>query len=259
MSSTSGTDSYNSKLPAGYKQTYVDSMGNTVTNVGSKGSIGTNGNISLSGSVSIGGNASAQGTITAGAGMVVGTSTSGAAHVNLPDVACPSGGFTPSVPSGAGITYNAATGALSVSGGKNITLPYPAGGAYHFSSVTLSGGSTLTLSAGAQHVDFFIDKTLTVSGGGLVNTSALPTTMTIWGCGADTTAWAISGGSGAYFALYAPNHKVTISGAGDVYGAIVADMDVESGGSHVHYDAALAQQTTAGGKYAVVPGTWRER
>jgi len=154
MSSTSGTDSYNSKLAAYDPAT-----------AGSKGSVGTNGNISLSGSVTIKGNASAQGTITAGAGMVSGTSTSGAAHVTLPDVACPSGGFTPSVPSGAGISYNAATGVLSVSGGKNITLTYPAGGAYHFSSISLSGGSTLTMSGGGQHVDIYVDQTLSVSGG----------------------------------------------------------------------------------------------
>ncbi len=247
MSSTSGTDSYNSKLAAYNAAT-----------AGSNGSIGTNGNITLSGSVTIKGDASAGGTVTAGAGMVSGTTHSAAALRTLPDIICPLG-FTSSVPAGAGITYNAATGALSVSGGHNITLTYPAGGAYHFSSISLSGGSTLTMGGGGQHIDIYVDQTLSVSGGGIVNPTALPTTLTILACGANTNAWTVSGGSGAYFALYAPNHQVTVSGAGDIYGAIVADVDVESGGSHVHYDQALALQTTPGGKYAAVPGTWRER
>src|SRR5438046_2145719 len=57
---------------------------------------------------------------------------------SMPVVTCPTGGYTPSVPQGSGITYNPATGVLKVSS-TNLTLPAPPN-QYYFHQVVLSGG-----------------------------------------------------------------------------------------------------------------------
>ena len=244
-----GTDAYDSSVAA------YDAA--TAT---SDADIGSNGNITLSGGT-IKGDAAAHGTVS-DPSLVTGTSTNGAALVTLADVSCPTisypsaGSFT----CGSGCTYNATTGALSVSGGHNVTLSYPTGGTYYFSSINLSGGSTLTMNTGGQHVDMYVSGQLTVSGGGVLNTGAKPTELNIIGCGTNTTDWTLSGGSGAYYGVYAPNHKVTISGGGDIWGSIIGNILVASGGSAVHYDKALARSVWGTDPtYRRQGGTWRER
>ena len=92
-----------------------------------------------------------------------------------------------------------------------------------------------------------------------MNLTGKATGLSIIGCGANNTPWVLSGGSGAYYALYAPNHNLTLSGSSDIWGATVADFDTESGGSHIHYDKALGRRPWLGNRYAMVPGTRRER
>jgi hypothetical protein len=171
-------------------------------------------------------------------------------------VGCPAGGYTPAadVPTGSGITYNAGTGDLTVSFGNILTLFGP--GPYYFHNVTLWGGSTLILNT-TSHIDIYISRKLDCSGGGIVNTSALPTNLSIWGCGADIEGWTLSGGSGAYLALYAPHHPITISGSGALYGSMMGASISSTGGSHIHYDEALTRQPGIG-KYMVVSRSWTE-
>jgi hypothetical protein len=239
--SSSGSDSYNSS-----------SGPYAVGTAHANGDVGSNGNVSTSGSTVIHGDASAGGTVS-NPGAVTGSSTSGAAPLSLPTVACPVGGYTPSVPAGAGITYNAVTGALSVSGGHNLTLPVPPT-SYYFGSVTLSGSSTLGFSSSTTHVDLYIGGALTVSGGGIMNTAALPTMLTIWGCGSNTSNWTISGGSSAYYAVWAPTHPLTLSGGSGFFGSFYGSAVTVSGGSQLHYDEALGGGTGAG----LITGSWTE-
>ena len=205
--------------------------------------------------------------------------TPGAAHVDMDSVSCPGG------PSGAytaasalplpcsGCSYAGSSGALSVSGGHNINLA--ATQDYYFNSLSLSGGSTVTVcryagplvggncptsGSPSPHVNIYIAQTLSASGGSIINPSSDSTKLTIIGCGANNTPWTLSGGSGAFYGLYAPNHNLTLSGASDIWGAIVADFDTESGGSHIHYDEALGR-TPWGltGRFYKIAGTWRMR
>ena len=68
-----------------------------------------------------------------------------------------------------------------------------------------------------------------------------------------------SGGSGAYLAIYAPNHPFEVSNAlGEMWGAVVADQFILTGGSKLHYDEALGRQPGRTGKYSVVAGSWTE-
>jgi hypothetical protein len=56
--------------------------------------------------------------------------------------------------------------------------------------------------------------------------------------------------------VYAPNHIVYETGAGDFYGAVVASIYYATGGGRFHYDAALARQPS--NKLAVRRGSWAQ-
>ena len=151
---------------------YNSGVGSYAATADSGGSVATNGSVSMSGGGTIiKGDATAQGMVSGGA--VTGTATNGAPPFPAqPIPACPVGGYTPAanVPSGSGISYNAGTGVLSVSGGKTITLTAPPS-TYYFSQVVLSGGSQL-INNGA--INIIID---TASGG--VSTPATTAAATI--------------------------------------------------------------------------------
>jgi hypothetical protein len=248
-------DTYMNLSGGGITDSYDSDIGSYGgSNVGSNGDVGSNGNVDLSGfGTQVRGDAAA-GTTVADSWRVTGTATNGAPLVNLPAMDCPSGGYTPWVPSGAGITYNSGTGDLSVTGGNNLTLSAP--GTYYFHDLSLWYYSTLTISAGG-HVDIFIAGQLDCTYGRIVNNSALPTNLSIWGCGTSTDGWSLSGGSGAYLALYAPHHQVTISGSGELYGSVIGRSVTSSSGSRFHFDEALARQPGIG-KYAIAPRSWTE-
>ena len=262
----SNTDSYDSEVgPYGG------------SNVSPNGDVGSNGNISLAAGCTVNGDATAGGTISGIAGCTItGTSTPDAPHVDLSSVDFPSGTYTASVPPGSPamlVSYNSTTGNLTVGPGATLTLPAPG----YFKDVSVTAGSTLTLSApGAYcfhdlsvlagsslriapggHVDIYVSRKLDMAAGSLANLSGLPTNVSIWGCGTDTTPWSISAGSGCALALYAPNHPVTVAAGGAVYGSIIGATISESAGCYFHYDEALARQP-GNGKYIVAPRSWTE-
>ncbi len=219
---------------------------------GSNGDIASNGNISLSSGFTVKGDATAHGTIT-GASGVTGTVTQNAPLMAAPPTPpCPTGGYTPAqyLPSGPGITYNASTGVLKVQGGGNLTLTAPPN-KYYFSSVDITGGSTITVNAGGKQVQIWIDKSLTLSGGGVLNTDAKAPLLGWWACGSNTSTWTISGGSNAYFSVYAPLHPLNLS-AGAIFGAVVG-ASVTATNFSFHFDDALVQVILPGYGVVVAP------
>jgi len=241
----SGTDGYDSRKGP-YNPLSPDSTG----------SVATNGSITMSGRpTQVMGDAAAQGTVAGG--TVTGVRTSNAAPFpHMPNLACPTGGYTPSVPPGRGISYDPATGVLHVDGRGNVTLSAPPT-QYYFSEVVLTGGSTLTVNSGGQHVDIYIEKKLDISGGGILNPSAQPTQLGLWACGIpNATQWTLTGGSGAYFSVYAPSHPVVMTGGSDLWGAVVGASYTGTGGSKLHYDEGLAQVPSK--LLNVVTGSWAQ-
>lgn len=237
----SSTDSYNSSV-APYNPAAADSGG----------SVSTNGNVNMSGSpTSINGDATARGTVS---GHVTGTVTSNALPFPAQEIkTCPSGGFTPaaSLPSGSGISYNATTGALSLSSGSIVTLPSPPS-VFYFSSISLTGGSQLYTSGPAT---IYISGAVDFTGGTVINSTAAPGNLALVSCGtASTDVWKLTGGSGAYFTVYAPNHPITISGSGDIYGALIGASYTSTGGSKLHFDEALLSTPT--NRRLVLTGSW---
>ncbi len=245
ISASGSTDSYNSSIgPYGG------------SNIGSNGNVLSNGDITLTGSSRVHGDATAGGA-QPDQSHVEGAALGGQPPFSLSGVTCPSGGYTPSVPSGSGISYDPSTGDLTVSGNKNnLTLSSP--GTYYFHTLKVQGGATLTISSGG-HVNIYISAELNASGGSLFNQSLSPTTLTIWGCGTDTSSWTFSGGdTRTALGIYAPKHPFTLSGGQEMYGALVVKSFTSSGGSIIHYDEALARMLPQNAKSAIVPGSWRE-
>jgi hypothetical protein len=250
VSGGSGTDSYDSALGA---------YGGA--NVGANGDIGSNGNIVLSKSTTkINGDAAAGGTFTLGGATVTGIVTTGVAATSVPNIDCLPG-FSPAsdIPSGSGITYNAATGDLEVS---KVNLTLTAAGPYKFHNLVIKGGGSLTLATGG-HVDIYVSQQLDGSGGSVLNPTGNPTNLTVYGCGTATstdklTGWNLSGTSSGFMAIYAPNHYFEVSGTGHYYGAMVAKDFVLTGGSQLHYDEALGRVSAPGSKYAILAGSWTE-
>lgn len=208
------------------------------------------------------GNATAVGTITIGEyGVVTGTTTEGATAIAPMDIIpCPAGGFTPAakVPSGPDISYNSVTGVVSVWNGATLTLTDTS---YFFSSIVLTGNAKLVF-PGNPRATVLLRDSLDAAAGVVTNVAAKATGLSFASCGTSATPayWALSsggwGGQPAYYSVYAPNHVVYETGAGDFHGAIVASIYYTSGGGKFHYDAALARQPS--NWLAVQRGSWAQ-
>jgi type II secretory pathway pseudopilin PulG len=206
------------------------------------------------------GSGTATGAIVFGTmGVITGAHTSGAAPPTVSDIlSCPAGGFTPSakVPAGPGVSYNSVTGVLTVSGGATLTLT---DSTYFFRSVVLTGNAKLAFPAGAAHVNVKIADSLNAAAGTIMNLAGKSTALSFESCGTSATPayWALSsGGTASFYSVYAPNHVVYETGAGDFYGAVVASIYYATGGGRFHYDAALARQPSR--KISIQKGTWAQ-
>jgi hypothetical protein len=119
---------------------------------------------------------------------------------------------------------------LGVSGGDNVTL---APGTYCFSSVTLSGNSTLTVS-GATTIN--MTGQWDTSGGSVANTSNNPNNLVVntsWSC-TGSSCIKITGGTGNYMKLNAPSADVVLSGGSTFNGSFIGrSVDISGGASIV--------------------------
>jgi hypothetical protein len=217
-----------------------------------------NGDMTVTGTT-VKGSATATGSITFGSGGVVTGATASAASALTPMdvIPCPAGGFTPTakVPTGPGINYNSTSGVVTVSGGATLNLTDTS---YFFSSIVLTGNSKLAF-PGTSRANVVLRDSLNAASGRIINSSANATSLSFASCGTSATPayWALSsGGTASFYSVYAPNHIVYETGAGDFYGAVVASIYYATGGGKFHYDAALARQSS--NKIAVQPGSWAQ-
>ncbi len=244
MSGNAGTDSFNSS-DGPYNAAHPDSLG----------TVATNGSITASGNVNIKGSATAAGSISSGS-YYTGTVTS---HVtplpNLATVNCPTSGFSPASEVSGG-SYNASTGVLSGSGNATITLS--GAQAFYFTSISLSGNAQLVVNTAGGHVDVYVAGQATISGNGASNTTGSAPMLNFSACGNPTSpaAWSFSGNAAATYTVYAPDRAVSMSGNGDLYGAIVAKTFTNSGNGKLHYDEALSN--LGGTQLYVLAGSWTE-
>src|SRR4029453_4129671 len=255
LSGGTTTDSFDSSV-SGY-------TGYNPLTAGSNGHVrSSNGDISLSGDgTQVKGNATAGGSGTVlvrGGATVTGTTTHGAPPLAFPPVDTSPCGSPPEYSASNGITggdYNPSTGALKASDGATVTL---APGTYCFSSVKLSGGSTLQVNDAVKiylDIKHSGDKSDFAAGssGGVVNTTRKAENLQIFSISSSQEI-KLSGGSQVYMAVYAPHSSIVFSGGSDFYGAVVGNTITDSGGTKVHYDVHLSSLGGAG----VVILAWRQ-
>ena len=106
-------------------------------------------------------------------------------------------------------------------------------------SVDISGKIHLTCNGS---LTIYLDGNVTASGSGIVNESAIPENLIIYGTSiiAGGQSISLSGSSALHAVVYTPNANVSISGGSSTHGAVVANQINMSGNSTFHYDEALS-------------------
>jgi len=137
-------------------------------------------------------------------------------------------------------TSSQSTSPLFITG--NATL-------YLSGNLTIQGSGYIYIQPGASLTIYVAGSTTTVSGSGVVNGNADATTFTYKGLSSNTRA-DFTGSSDFYGTVNAPQAAVTISGAANAYGAIIAKTATVSG--NFHYDAAV------GARNSLVATSWAE-
>jgi len=153
-------------------------------------------------------------------------------------------------------TYS--NGALNISTGAVGTgWVSMAPGNYCLASLVASGGSLIKIS---DLTVITSNGEVNMSGGSFANlTNDAQNLQIISTYGNDagethTNYFVLSGGSGAYMVAYAPYTKVTISGSGAIYGAVIGNTVEASGGSSIHYDECLGKPECATKLVVGIPG-----
>ena len=134
-------------------------------------------------------------------------------------------------------------GRIAVSGGATLTL---SAGTYTINSLALSGGSVLATPPSGQVIvnlaGVKVPQPVNMSGGTLQNLSGIPLNFQLIYGGSQSIV--LSGGTMAYGVIYAPEAGVKLSGGGEWFGAMTVKTLDNSGGTPLHYDRALIAPPT---------------
>jgi hypothetical protein len=179
---------------------------------------------------------------------------------------CPSGFATYCATSTNGATYTPPSASTVITLG-NVTMNAGAivhlnAGIYVINSLSQNGNAQIIVDSGPVVIQVAgVGQTtpVTINGNGLVNTTQSggfkPENLQISYAGTGTIK--MNGGSGTSALIYAPNADVTISGGGDLYGALVAKTLSDTGGAAIHYDRRLKNSTMTAGNYLMSAFTWK--
>src|SRR5688572_1800376 len=211
-----------------YRSNALMSANNSFT---AKGDIASNGDITLTGSSVVNGNAfPGVDRRVIGANHVTGYTTPLTAPLVYPPA---------EVGTAATINNNAAVPSAAIRNGvdidlgnqKAITLP---GGTYYFRNLAMGAGSQLNFSGPAT---VYLTGNLTLGGQAITN-GDLPKNLHIIMLNPGTKV-ELKGGTDLFADIYAPLSAITISGNGDIYGAIVGKSIAMTGEAGIHYDLSL--------------------
>lgn len=119
---------------------------------------------------------------------------------------------------------------LDVAGMDTLDI---APGKYLFEAIKLSGGSKVTVSGPTT---FYVKGSIDALGGTIVNATQNPNNLTIVSMGSDVK---ISGGTGFYGTVFAPEADIVLGGNADFYGAVVGKTTTIQGNFTFHVDESL--------------------
>jgi Tfp pilus assembly protein PilX len=184
-------------------------------------------------------------------------------NVNLGQTDCASMGLTaPTCTGGPGnMTIDAQGntmlfGNVSVSAGDIVHLK---AGVYNLNSITLGGGAQIIVDTGPVVLNVAgagTNAPISMQAGIIANPTFNPANLRILYAG--TSPVTVAGGAASAAILYAPNAPITVSGGSDFYGSIVGSIVSDTGGTHFHYDRALADDFFIVGNYIMSSFTWKK-
>jgi hypothetical protein len=244
------TDSFDSSIGTYASQAiHTDASGSYAGTAG-----GLAGNVDITiGSAMIRGNATpgpGHTTTISNGGTVTGSTTPQSQALSIPDP--PYSEFQSAlltndngkwvVSGGANVNYDPVKATFAVSGGGVVTFPP---GIYFFSKFSISGNSTVRFTGLTIIYDVYSFDT---TGGSIDNATGFASNLQVYAqpyvfppiASPNRLNVSLSGGSTTALAMYAPEADVSISGGGDFAGGVVGGTVKLSGGTHFHYDTALA-------------------
>jgi hypothetical protein len=139
---------------------------------------------------------------------------------------------------------------ISLSGGQTLTLAGNPDGSqtyieiYVTGDISVGGSSQIVVQPGVTVTIYFAGN-IDVSGNGILNTKNQPSDLQLYGIQppANSSKHVSLGGNGQIIAsVYAPNHDVSINGGGTnghVFGSVVGKTVTMTGVTNLHYDETL--------------------
>ncbi|MBI4342235.1 MAG: hypothetical protein HY599_02585 [Candidatus Omnitrophica bacterium] len=250
VSGSAVTDSYDSSAGA-YDPDDPSHNGDVGTNATNSGGVTVNGSIFVDGQVAVGPDVSDPVSVVTGydpAFITGGTDPPS----DTQDVVAQGVSFPmPSVVVPVGLTCND----FEVSSNDTVTLPP---GTYCYQNLTLQGGGTLTASG---DVTIYITGLYIARGNSTTGVPSNPKSMLIMMAptgDATIEQGTITGSTGFYGALYAPDSTINVTGNAEVYGSIIAERVNVSGSAAIHYDESLQTVTQISNLHKVAVVSWRE-
>lgn len=225
ISGGSYTDSYNSSSGA-----------YSAGSAGQKGHVCSNAGITLSGGSVVKGDAHpGTGYSVSGGSFVTGSTTPLTAALSEPAVDFGNAATVNDNSTVPNSTHKKdpldSKGNYTLSGGDSASL-FP--GTYYFTTLTLSGGSTVSITG---KTIIYVTGNVNISGGSILNTTSLPKNCELYCTG---TKVVLSGSSQWSGVVYAPTADITRSGgSSDFFGMAVGKSLTLSGGGGCHYDTSL--------------------
>ena len=138
-------------------------------------------------------------------------------------------------------------------------------GIYNINSLSEQGANTLIVIAPDPITNLYGPVTINVTGnnqttpvdltgGGLQNPTLNPADMQINYAGTNTLK--IAGNSTSAMVVYAPNANVILTGGSDFYGAILGNTVKDAGGTAIHYDLNLSNNSFIVSNYMLDAFNW---
>jgi hypothetical protein len=245
-------DSYDSSDPTKSTNGLYD-----VTKRQENGDIATDGQLIDAGNAQIFGDVATNAGTVSGAANITGTERTDFYQEPIP-VGAPSWATTGS-PITSTTTLNASAvngsaqysvSSISLSGGKTLTLAGNPDGSQTYISIyvsgdiSVSGTGQIIIQPGVTATIYFAGN-IDVSGNGVLNSNNQPQDLMLYGIqpsGGTSEHVNIGGNSQITASIYAPGHDVTVNGSGTnghVYGSIVGKTVTMTGVSNLHYDERL--------------------
>ena len=233
------------RLSGGYTDSYSSAAGPYASQLsgghaGEQGSVKSNADIELSGSATVWGDATPGPT-----GTVIGDTSN--VHGSTAPATQP---FTPDP-----YTYAPPIASMGVHSGTKVFTA----GTYRYTQFTVSAGKVATfvgdvelyvdgkftisgsgmgiVAPGAKVVIHHGANDFTASGGSIVNTAQLPSSLEVYS--ASTTKVTISGSADFFGRVHAPEANFISSGGSGLYGSVLARTITVSGGASLHADGEL--------------------